>query len=385
MKLWKWLSAWLVGLALLATPQAPLGASDCSVFVAAGGTLRYYGEGLVPVTCYGARGDNSTNDTAALNAAFASGYSIYIPCGNYHHTGLTITLGIVVDAGGPSCSILTNTTNGNSLTVSSTGNLVLKNFQLARSVASAGTALYGQHVSRLIVDNVVIQNANENDCITFDGFSQINLRSVQVGSCTNDGIKIYDSTAFGAAEFYCDPHTLVTSVGHDGIVIGGGNGAGGGPGGVRIDCGAQTSGRYGLFITASIVAAPNSWIFINQNATFDLNVSAGIFIDTNSFSAINMTGGWVASTTAGPAIWVKANTGSINVNGMQCIANNSDCLNLDGVLARLGWKGNLVLNNNGWGVSGTAPTASCAGGNNYGGNASGTEQPVMTHYNNTVC
>lgn len=73
--------------------------------------------GQVSVAAYGAVGNGIADDTAALQAAFDSGRSIFIPAGTYNHTGLTFA-GSVVIGGEGKTSILAYTGTGVGITIS---------------------------------------------------------------------------------------------------------------------------------------------------------------------------------------------------------------------------------------------------------------------------
>ena len=78
---------------------------------------------LLSVKSFGARGDGTTDDTATLNAALASGKSLYWPAGTYLVTGpLTITAcgQRLYGAGAMSAIIRTSAPTGDVLTVSGT-------------------------------------------------------------------------------------------------------------------------------------------------------------------------------------------------------------------------------------------------------------------------
>src|ERR1700761_1237828 len=95
--------------------------------------------GYVSVLSFGAVGNGSTDDTAALQAAFnyaqANNLEVYIPPGNYLHSGTLDADGIVVFGAGDSTQ-LTSTVAGNEALYLTGTNPALYNVQMA-GVASS--------------------------------------------------------------------------------------------------------------------------------------------------------------------------------------------------------------------------------------------------------
>jgi hypothetical protein len=79
----------------------------------------------VNVTSYGATGNGSTDDTAAINnaiAALSSGSTLFFPCGTYK-TSSQLTLNISnVTLDGGSCAVLHNTSSGAVMVIGGSGN-----------------------------------------------------------------------------------------------------------------------------------------------------------------------------------------------------------------------------------------------------------------------
>jgi len=80
---------------------------------------------IVNVTSFGATGNGSTNDTAAINSAIAalsSGSTLLFPCGTYL-TSAQLTLNLSnVTVDGSSCAIIHNTSSGTVFSIGGSGN-----------------------------------------------------------------------------------------------------------------------------------------------------------------------------------------------------------------------------------------------------------------------
>jgi Big-like domain-containing protein/HYDIN/CFA65/VesB family protein/pectate lyase-like protein/immunoglobulin I-set domain protein len=83
------------------------------------------GGSIVNVSSFGATGNGSTNDTAAINSAIAtlsSGSTLFFPCGTYLTTSqLTLNKSNVTVDGG-SCAVIRNTSSGTVMVIGGSGN-----------------------------------------------------------------------------------------------------------------------------------------------------------------------------------------------------------------------------------------------------------------------
>lgn len=95
-----------------------------TVIVAAdGGRWKLFSNNRISVKNFGAKGDNTANDTTAMQAAHNTGKVIYYPAGIYHFTLLTISAGgMVGDGEGQSILVSSDVTAANVITYSADNN-----------------------------------------------------------------------------------------------------------------------------------------------------------------------------------------------------------------------------------------------------------------------
>lgn len=197
---------------------------------------------------FNAKGDDSTNDTAALQAAIdaveAAGGRLFIPAGTYRHTGLTITKGIVIEGEGWN-TILKNTSAVNHSISYATGGLAsqgLKIGNLALDHTGGGSAVDGIHVdgvsNHVVIERVFIKDAPR------DGI-------LMQGGTTSEHYSLYSKILW----------PLVQNPGRHGVYLNGPCNGGVLFGG-RID-GGSGAGKYNLnlddTVTGSPGASPNGW------------------------------------------------------------------------------------------------------------------------------
>ena len=127
---------------------------------------------------YGAVGDGTTNDAAAIQLAFDSGKSVYFPDGTYYvsNTILTLPQNAIVCGSGPDAIILGNGANPVAVLTGTSGthkeNLTLRNLTIKRT--NGTYANQRQLVEITYADDCYIQN------VIFDGD---NATSAYPGAC----------------------------------------------------------------------------------------------------------------------------------------------------------------------------------------------------------
>jgi hypothetical protein len=179
------------------------------------------GFGMISVKQFGAVGDGVTDDTAAIQGAIdvmgaLGGGGVWLPQGNYAHTGLTLCDGVRFLGAGDSYNgtggsvgkgtVLTNTANGPAIMINGdTG----YGFEIAgmHLLGNGGAAEDGIYLVK--TDGRVPRSAWIHDCsikgcgrdgLRLDGFSYVNFERINIVSCLN-GTHIVDDTGAGLREF----------------------------------------------------------------------------------------------------------------------------------------------------------------------------------------
>lgn len=103
------------------------------------------GHGFIDVRIYGATGDGTTDDTAAIQAAIAAAPqlgTIYLPNGNYYISGeLDVAKNLYFKGDGWDTQIYQSSTTLNLFHVTATGQVVFENMKLASEATTAGKCL----------------------------------------------------------------------------------------------------------------------------------------------------------------------------------------------------------------------------------------------------
>lgn len=117
----------------------------------------------IPVTAFGAVGDDATDNTAALTAAFASGNDLYFPAGIYQVNANALAVpvsynGIKITGAGRGKAILKRIGNGTLLRANGSGTIAghLKNVTI-RDLQFFGNNGTGTLLDLVYVDNVIIE------------------------------------------------------------------------------------------------------------------------------------------------------------------------------------------------------------------------------------
>ena len=106
---------------------------------------------------YGATGDGSTNDTAAINsaitAAAVNGGTVYLPAGTYHCTGnINVASGICLYGDGYGSVILSGPTAG--LEINGVNNVTVRNLRVDGSDSTGGFQVSIYNSTNVLIDNI---------------------------------------------------------------------------------------------------------------------------------------------------------------------------------------------------------------------------------------
>lgn len=319
--------------------------------------LRYFN-----VKAYGAVGNGSTNDQAAIqsaiDAAEVSGGVVYFPDGNYKIDSQITCTERDVKFWGSGKSIITSTfATGDILYVSPTGTpandgtqnhgiqgLEIRNLDFQTSIArTSGAALHIRYSEHAVIHNVRIGAMKSTDYTTpfsydhFDGIflefqGACNLSQIQIYP-HHTGLKIsgavpaggwpyfnYDGHLHGNWQIWHDKHA--DSVG---IHLGGNNG------GFRIEQGNIVLAGTGVLVDKTLTAQTNRELFFGHFFVDSIE-GYGYNIAENSVNIIKWDNSWIAGVGRGPThiggfpygaainVAVQPSTTKFFVDGMQIYA-----------------------------------------------------------------
>ncbi len=66
------------------------------------------------------------------------------------------------------------------------------------------------------------------------------------------------------------------------------------------------NGRYGVYVSTSIINVYNREVFFGPNSAVDSNGQGGLYVDTGAVNYLSATGGWFCGTTAGNGVTIVA-------------------------------------------------------------------------------
>ena len=149
---------------------------------------------------YGATGDGTTDDTAAIQSAIdatlaGGGGLVYLPTGHYAITGLTLANGVDLLGENHNTAVLVFTAaSGNVIELTDAGFNRFANFQIYyNQKASSGAAIYLSGTFTVEINDIVI-NGNEAiyayDGIVADQCTGTFIRNFNIYFCQNDGVRI---------------------------------------------------------------------------------------------------------------------------------------------------------------------------------------------------
>ena len=236
------------------------------------------GQQIISVKSYGATGDGTTNDTAAMQAAITAGAgvaTVYVPCGTYLISSTLTLPSSSTLTGAGNCAIIkesasmtanapfgvlwpSNATRlllSNSDFTSGNSNIIVSNIAFDLTLAAAGAANHAfmcYKCSQVDIDNILVtgDGIHANDGTAFVQSSKYIVRNSKVVNVSN---ACYDqwqgSTSFSIIDNICN---TVTGTG--------------GAGGVGI----VATGAY----TNATAATPVSVVSISGNKVFNTNQTA---------------------------------------------------------------------------------------------------------------
>lgn len=167
--------------------------------------IEYGAHGIVNVKdpVYGAVGDNSTDDTAAFAAAFASGAShIYVPVGQYRITA-TVPLPsagrVIIEGTGLNSRIDFNpTTDGTAMFSSTTGDtFVFRNLNIVLANSGSKTDCTGIDLADADISDMAFENC------TFNGWNRYAVKLAGATYVKFDGCRFSGNVAPSGAPAVC--------------------------------------------------------------------------------------------------------------------------------------------------------------------------------------
>lgn len=291
---------------------------------------------ILSVKQYGAVGDNSTDDTTAIQAAItaaSSGDIVYFPPGTYKVTAaITIPNGMRLMGGGRTKSIIAGySTTANIFTVSTNEAVRFEQLEITRTstVATAGAGIQFTDPSTENIGSTV------DDCVISNCFRGIHFLKAQQWKVTNCyiadyyqiGVYVQNTYDGDSGDSYMSGNMIITSRG--GTTYGVFQGSGGG---LRAIGNKFLSGSYGIFF--DLETGITTGILLIEGNSIEGQSVAGIDIENaasnGGFTHVVVTGNQVAGqptcivTSGGSDFLFMVN---ISHNSLAC-ANAGTCVSL---------------------------------------------------------
>jgi hypothetical protein len=267
--------------------------------------------GVVTPQMYGALGNDSHDDTTAINVSWNSGYEVYNPAGIYRVTALTLTANNAKIRGAASGTRIIGTTATDTiLTVgdgctNSVSNLVMTDITFWSTVnRTAGYVIDSCDLRYSRFDGVKIgswEDYNASGKLLYHGIRHQRHKVISFNHGLVIGGKKKPLTIFGTAAdpavgHFDDVFTFYTYWDED-VLVAGENG------GVNFASNIQfggTAGTCNVTIDNSLGGGGhNRDIFFTADAAIEAGQAGNICWGTNSSFYTYLTGSWVHSSTAG--------------------------------------------------------------------------------------
>lgn len=323
---------------------------------------------VISVIDYGAVGDGSADDTAAINAALnavASGGAVYFPTGNYKITSqITFTTDNVCIFGeGSTQTIITyagaNTTNDIFVMGDGTtefNNLILKGLRVTSTVTmTGGFAFHFRRIVRSYINDIVLEGQDGNSPpklfsgFWFDGCDDCQLTQYRT-TLLAEGLRVNGIIGVGqprAGLFLNDGKMTLGTIGVR---------CSGGFGGLYINMvDIVLQSAAGVKIDTDTVAEANREIFFGPTCVID-SVSSGYGVHVTDAlgggQTLQMTGTWISSCSS-HGIFMNGATSYVVTMAGCCIFNNGgDGVRVDNTNPYVAISGSTIRNNGGYGVNG---------------------------------
>lgn len=152
----------------------------------------------VSLTDVGAKGDGITDNTAAINLAFATGLPVFIPSGTFITSGLTLPANAILFGSGSS-SILKLKISSNVQFLQTSGGIDFSSFTLdCNKAGQVGASLHGITLTNGIVASIfdvdIINALGDGIKITGVNSQNITCNKLRISGAVRNGITIENGT-----------------------------------------------------------------------------------------------------------------------------------------------------------------------------------------------